>query len=67
MRIGILLLTTAGKNEMGREMVAGAGGVADGVVLTGMVSHAAAQPSGRAGMLAAQMAHITVAALWVGC
>ncbi len=36
------------------------------VVLTGLVSHAAAQPSGRAVMLAAQMAHITSAALWVG-
>jgi copper resistance protein D len=67
MRIGILLLTAAvAKTRWAGKWWLVLAGSLTGVVLTGMVSHAAAQPSGRAGMLAAQMAHITGAALWVG-
>ena len=36
------------------------------VLLTSLVSHAAAQPTGRLATVAAQVAHTTAAALWVG-
>jgi uncharacterized membrane protein len=36
------------------------------IVLTSLVSHAAAQPTARASMMAAQITHILAAALWVG-
>jgi putative copper resistance protein D len=67
MRIGVLLLTAAvarcrGTAKWWLVLV----GALAGVALTGMVSHAAAQPTAHGVMLAAQMAHITGAALWVG-
>jgi putative copper resistance protein D len=67
MRIGMLLLTAAVARWRGRAKwwLVLAGALA-GVVLTGMVSHAAAQPKAHGVMLAAQMAHIMGAALWVG-
>jgi putative copper resistance protein D len=36
------------------------------VVLTGSVSHAAAQPVGRLAIMASQMAHVLSAAVWIG-
>src|SRR5581483_840258 len=36
------------------------------IVLTGMVSHAAARPAGRFVVMAAQVAHITTVAVWMG-
>jgi copper resistance protein D len=67
MRIGILLMTAAAARlrSTGKWWLVLAGALT-GVALTGMVSHAAAQPTARGFMLAAQMAHIVGAALWVG-
>lgn len=67
MRIVILLATAAvAKTRWAGKWWLVLAGSLTTVVLTSLVSHAAAQPSGRAVMLAAQMAHITAAALWVG-
>jgi copper resistance protein D len=67
MRIGLLLLTAVvTKMRWAGKWWLVLAGSTTGVVLTGLVSHAAAQPSGRAVMLSAQMTHIIAAALWVG-
>ena len=66
-RIGILLVTAAVVRFTGAWkwwlVLAGAFG---SVVFTSFVSHAAAQPTERVPMVAAQISHITGAALWVG-
>ncbi len=67
MRIGVLLLTAAATRikANGKWWLVLAGALGS-VALTSFVSHAAAQPTQRAPMLAAQMTHIAGAALWVG-
>ncbi|MDB6064970.1 MAG: Copper resistance domain protein [Pedosphaera sp.] len=64
----VLLLMTAGAARLSASCKWWLGGVTafGAVVLTGMVSHAAAQPQGTLVVMPSQVAHITAAAIWVG-
>src|SRR5581483_6867025 len=66
-RLGALLLMAFASRLRGefKWWLTGAIGLAV-VVLTGLVSHAAAQPVGRWPMVIAEAGHIAAAALWVG-
>jgi putative copper export protein len=66
-RVGVLILLAVAVRLPGKWQwwLAGAGGFA-AVVLTSLVSHAAAQPDERPATIAAQVAHTAAAALWVG-
>lgn len=67
MRIGVLLLTAAVARfvSFGKWWLVLAG-VLGAIVLTSLVSHAAAQPAGRGVIMASQVTHIIAAAAWVG-
>jgi copper resistance protein D len=66
-RIGVLVLTAAAARWGGRgKWWLALGGTLGGIVLTSLVSHAAAQPDGRAVMLVSQVAHVVAAATWLG-
>ena len=64
----VLLLLTAGATRLSarRKWWLGGASAFGAVMLTGMVSHAAAQPHGTLVVLPSQVAHITAAAIWVG-
>lgn len=66
-RVGALILTAGIIRFFGRckWWLAGVSAFS-AIILTSMVSHAAAQPTGRFAVMAAQVAHITAAAAWVG-
>ena len=66
-RVGALLLTAGAVRLPGRGKWWLTGAAAFGaVILTSMVSHAAAQPTSRFSVMAAQVAHITTVAVWMG-
>ncbi len=66
-RVGALLLTAGAARLSGRFKWWLTGAAAfSAVILTSMVSHAAAQPTGRFAVMAAQVAHITTVAVWMG-
>jgi len=66
-RIGILLLTAFVARLAGfARWWLVLGGACSGIILTSLVSHAAAQPVGRGIVMASQIAHLFAAAAWVG-
>jgi len=66
-RAGLLLLTAGAARLPGRRHWWLVAALAWGaVIVTSLVSHAAAQPGNRTLAIAAQIAHITTAALWMG-
>ncbi len=66
-RVGALVLTAGAARLPGGCKWWLAGVSAFGaIILTSMVSHSAAQPTGRFAVMVAQVAHITAAAAWVG-
>ena len=66
-RAGLLLLTACVARLPGRRHWWLIAGLAWGAVIaTSLVSHAAAQPGNRTVAIAAQIAHITTAAIWMG-